>query len=65
MTDIGEYLSGVTLPKRSLDSRQFLDQPLMLEELEQALQQTPNEKAPDSDGLPGEFYKIYSKNLLP
>lgn len=63
--DVGDFLTGMALPRLSLESRQLLDEPLRLEELERALQQLPNEKAPGADGLPGEFYKVYSETLLP
>lgn len=43
----------------------MLEQPLTLAELEQALQLSPKDKAPGSDGLPADFYKLYKDTLLP
>lgn len=63
--DLAGYLSEIPTSRLSPESMQLLDRPITIEELERALQQTPNEKAPGSDGLPGEFYKIYADLLLP
>lgn len=62
---LSQYLVQISVPILSDDSRSLLDQPLTVEELEDALRLAPNEKAPGSDGLPAEFYKLHSDTLLP
>lgn len=42
-----------------------LDTPITLVELEEAVRQIQNNKAPGMDGLPVDIYKIYSQILLP
>lgn len=63
--DLNQYLAQVSLPSLSKDSKQLLEQPLTIEELKQALQLAPNEKAPGLDGLLAEFYRIHKDVLLP
>lgn len=63
--DLIHYLAQIHMPVLSTESKQLLDRPLTLEELERALQLAPNDKAPGSDGLPAEFYKVYKDTLLP
>lgn len=58
-------MAQVSLTCLSQNSRLLLDQPLTLEELERALQLAPSEKAPGSDALPAEFFKLYNDELLP
>lgn len=49
--DLLHYLTDIPTPALFSDTREALDQPLTLEELERALQLAPNEKAPGSDRL--------------
>ena len=49
----------------SLESRNALNKPLKLAELKKALKDSKNGKTPGIDGLPAEFYKKFSKELLP
>lgn len=49
------------MPSLTAESSQLLEQ---LSELESALQMAPNERAPGSDGLPSEFFKIYKDTVL-
>lgn len=55
--DLARYIADTPMLTLSPESRDALEQPLTLEELERALQLTPNDKAPGSDGLPAEFFK--------
>lgn len=59
--DLAHYLSQIPMSCISVESCQLLDKPIALEELEKALQMSPNDKAPRSVGLPDEFYKKYGE----
>lgn len=59
------FLRGITLPTLEEDDRKMLDGPIELEELQEAVQGMPNNKAPGPDGLPIEIYKKYGGLLLP
>lgn len=63
--DLAGFLAQIQMPSLTPDSRQVLEQPLTLAELELALQMAPNDKAPGIDGLPSEFFKLYRDELLP
>ncbi|KAK3526232.1 hypothetical protein QTP70_018273, partial [Hemibagrus guttatus] len=51
------------LPKVSSEDKAALEGPLVLEELQVALNTMPSGKAPGIDGLPVEFYKFFWKEL--
>ncbi|XP_056408050.1 uncharacterized protein LOC130306231 [Hyla sarda] len=51
---LADYVSRASLPSLSLEQRDRLDSPISLEELELALKDAANEKAPGPDGLPSE-----------
>ncbi|KAK3560550.1 hypothetical protein QTP86_010958 [Hemibagrus guttatus] len=51
------------LPKVSSEDNAALEGPLVLEELQVALNTMPGGKAPGIDGLPVEFYKFFWKEL--
>lgn len=60
-----EYLDEVQLPSLSEASRDELDDPITIEELQVATSLFPNSKAPGDDGLPIEVYKQYGESILP
>ncbi|XP_056407014.1 uncharacterized protein LOC130298133 [Hyla sarda] len=62
---LGEYVRSASLPCLTREQRGELDSPISLEELEQALKDANNERAPGPDGLPCEVYKKFSGVLLP
>lgn len=65
MGDLMRYLQGINFPQLTYEHRRDFDAPLTVEELQVALAEIPNCKAPGSDGLPMEIYKQYADILLP
>lgn len=63
--DLAGYLNGINFPQLTGEQRRALDAQLILEELQTAVPEFPNCKAPGEDGLPMETYKQYAGVLLP
>lgn len=63
-SQISQYLY-VDLPPLSEADREYLNGPLQLEELQEAIASMANNKSPGSDGLSVELYKRYRDILLP
>lgn len=62
---IVQYLQSIDHPTLSAVDRDFLEEPLCLEELQEAVSSMPEHKAPGSDGLSAEIFKRYGDILLP
>src|SRR5438128_9624893 len=52
-------------PKLEDNARCSLNQAILLEEVQQAIAKSPNNKAPGPDGIPSEFYAHYQDLLAP
>lgn len=63
--EIENFLEGVSLPHLSESERASLDSPITFEEVQQAVLDMPNQKAPGPDGLPVEIYKYFGEALIP
>ncbi|KAJ1110650.1 hypothetical protein NDU88_007998 [Pleurodeles waltl] len=53
------FLNGVTLPQLTQDAKDLLEAPIDREKIQEAIKHLKAEKAPDSIGLPAEFYQKY------
>ena len=53
------------LPRISAEDREMLEKPITFQELDSAIAQMQEGKAPGRDGFPVEFYKIFWKELRP
>lgn len=60
-----KFLEGLAIPIISQAERDFLEMPITLVELQQAIATMANQKSPGPDGLPIEAYKQYGKVLIP
>lgn len=63
--EIGAFLTFLGLPTLSEDQVASLDQPIIMEEIAEAIQNLPSGKAPGPDGFTAEFYKAYVEELSP
>lgn len=59
--DLEVYLQSISFPEPTATKRQTLDDPLTIEELQEAVSSFSNCKAPGQDGIPIEIYKQYSE----
>lgn len=59
------YLFNTAIAWLSNGQREYLSQPITLEELRLAIQSLPNQKAPGPDSYTSEFYKTFSEELAP
>ena len=57
--ECNNYLDSVNIPKLSNSTKKVCDGVITMAELEKAVQELQNNKAPGPDGLPAEFYKIF------
>jgi len=57
--DIQAFFSGPNIPRLDSESAALLDEPITLEECQQALAAMKQDKTPGSDGLTVEFYKLH------
>lgn len=63
--NIDSFLEGIHLPKLSDEALKTLDADISIEEVENAIKEFTNNKAPHPDGFSIEFYKRFSKVILP
>lgn len=63
--ELQAYLEGVDLQCLTETTRERLDSPLTLKEIQLAVRFLQSGKTPGPDGYPAEFYKQYAKDLLP
>lgn len=59
------FLSKVRLPRITNDAKKTLVRPITTGEIHAAIKSLPNNKTPDLDGLPAEFYAGYAQQLTP
>lgn len=62
---IQSFFENIKLPQLPKDMATFLEKPLTLKDLHEALRQMPNNKTPGPDGYPAEFYKHFWPLLSP
>ena len=62
-TSDSSLLQNLTIPKVSDTLNEQTEQDITIDEIAFASKQLPNNKSPDSDGLPTEFYKLFWKNI--
>lgn len=65
LIDIQLFLNKLDLPSLTKEQVDYLDVPLTLSKLHNALMKTPNIKAPDPDGFPAEFIKHFWNTMAP
>lgn len=63
--DLNAFLDGLSFTTLSEEQVEFLDSPITLEEVGEAVAALQNNKSPGVDGLPLEIFKEYSEILLP
>lgn len=63
--DLNNFFSDITLPKLREDSKEKLELPISEEEILNTIKSLANNKAPGNDGYTAEFYKCFSKELMP
>jgi len=61
--DFNIFFKDFSLPRISTDSVQFLDSPISLNEVHDAISAMQCGKSPGSDGLPADFLKKFSSQL--
>ena len=61
--ECNNYLDNVLTPKLSNRTKDVCDGVITMTELEKAVQELKNNKAPGPDGLPGQFYKIFWSDI--
>lgn len=64
-SELQAYLEGIDLPYLTDATRERLDGPLTLKELQIAVKSLQGGKTPGPDGYPAEFYKQYADDILP
>lgn len=63
---IQRYLNGIQLPSLSeVDKKKALEEPMTLEEIQQAINSFDKNKSPGPDGYNAEFYQIFMADLSP
>ncbi|CAJ0941249.1 unnamed protein product [Ranitomeya imitator] len=62
--EMNRYLKEVDLPRLGREEREWMDRPLGEEELKAALANMAGGKAPGTDGIPVEVYKILNAELM-
>ncbi|KAF7649839.1 hypothetical protein LDENG_00134980 [Lucifuga dentata] len=60
---IQSFLDALDIPTLTLNSKNSLDKPLTISEIQTAIQSMHSGKAPGPDGFPIEFYKVFSSKL--
>ena len=63
MSDPLQYLNGLDLPQISEDQKAMLNDPLLHDEVAEAVKELNNNKSPGTDGLPIEIYKFFWPKL--
>lgn len=63
-SEIPSFLDLLDIPKLSLDAQSLLEQPLLLEEIANAIRSCRTGRVPGPDGFPMEFYKQFSSKLV-
>lgn len=63
--EVNHYLQDTAIAWLSNADREFLCHHITKDEMIDAIKSLPNNKAPGTDGLPGEFYKEYKELLIP
>ena len=62
---VTEMITKNCLPRISNLDKEYLEKPITLQELDSAIAQMHEGKAPGRDGFPVEFYKVFWKELRP
>lgn len=65
LSDMHTFLQSLEFPEVDQHITDQLDSPLTTQELELALQNMQNNKAPGPDGFPVEFFKVFHNQLVP
>lgn len=60
--DFNNFFKDLSLPHISTDAVQFLDSPISLNEIQDAISAMQSGKSPGPDGLPAEFFKKFSRH---
>ena len=55
------FLENHKLPKLEQDEAEYLNKPIIREEIEAVIKNLPRHKSPKPDGFPGEFYQRLKK----
>lgn len=59
------FFSDLNLPQLTESDRDFLEAPIKLEEISQAIRSMPSNKSPGLDGLPADFYRAFVDIISP
>ena len=59
------FLETYKLPRLKQEEIDFLNRPINYEEIESVINNLPNNKTPDPDGFPGEFYQSFKEEKIP
>lgn len=65
MEGITTFLEKINLPKLSETQISLLNFPFTASEVRKVVASLPNDKSPGPDGLPNEYYTIFSAELTP
>ncbi len=63
--DFDNFLKDLSLPHISTNAVQFLDGPISLDEVRDAISAMQCGKSPGPDGFPAEFLKLFSNEVAP
>ena len=64
-SEIDSFLNNIKLPKLNTDQAKTLDAPLTAVEFEKAVKHLANNKTPESDGYPAEFFEHFWQTSSP
>lgn len=62
---IEQFLNPINLSKLSQEEAELITNPITSEEIKNSIGKLKNNKSPGVDGLPGEYYKSFEKELTP
>lgn len=59
------FLKKLNLPSLSAEEASEMIQPITVQEISDTIKNLKNNKSPGTDGFPGEFYKVFAREITP
>ena len=60
-----QFLKSLNLLKFTQEEIADMNRPISVKEIESVINNLPKQKAPDTDGFPGEFCQTFKEDVMP
>ena len=65
LEEMDRFLRKFSLPRLNQEEIEIMNNPITSTEIEAVIEHLPKNKSPGPDGFIGEFYQIFSEELMP